>query len=222
MKLRFYPFLIGIAALWMYTGCDRIIEVHEPANPPGRDFSKAIQAIVSPAILDSLKKNGQPIYDGQQPPNIEGIYVLAKNLIVGSNLANDQDSLNVKLFSDYKYRFYEQTNKNTKIKADHKATSGVSSGFGSNGLVSGKGNFFTVFIETTVTSDVNRNGKKYTVTALQLDTYSGEITPNGIKNFVISFYMKEKSDDPEKGIVKVGTVRVFKDKDGFSEKTNTF
>lgn len=143
-------------------------------------------------------------------------------MIIGSNLNKDQDSLNLKIYSDYKYRFYEQRNNNGAIKVDEKSLTGSSSATGNNGFVSGNGNLFTVFIETIGTDNVSKNGNTYTVTITQLNTYSGEITPSGIKNLVTSFYIKSKSADPENAIVDVGTVRVFKDKDGFSEKTNTF
>jgi hypothetical protein len=224
MKLR--HLLLCIAALWAFTGCDRVIKIYEPAplnsSPLGQDFSKPIQDIVSPTIIETLKKNGQTINDGQKPPNIEGIYVYSKQVIIGSNLKEDQDSLHLKIYSDYKYRFYEQTNNNGTIKVDEKSLEGSSSATGKNGFVSGNGNLFTVFIESLGTSNINKNGKTYTVTLRRLNTYSGEITPVGIKNLVTSFYLKSKSADPENAIVDVGTVRVFKDKDGFSEKTNTF
>jgi hypothetical protein len=220
MKLCF--FLLGVGAVSVFISCDRVIKIYEPANPPGQDFVKTIQNIVSPAILDSLKKNGQTINDGQKPPNIESIYILSKSLLIGSNLSADQDSLNLKTFIDYKFRFYEQISNNSTIKVDEKSMDGEASATGQRGFISGNGNFFTVFIESIGTMNVNKNGNKYTVTMTQLNTYSGEIRPNGIKNFVTSFYLKNKTADPEKGVVDIGTVRVFKDKDNFSEKTNTF
>lgn len=58
MKLR--HLLLCIAALWGFTGCDRVIKIYEPpplnTNPPGQDFSKPIQDIVSPTIIETLKK----------------------------------------------------------------------------------------------------------------------------------------------------------------------
>ncbi len=62
LKIKMSPrhFFLCIAALWAFTGCDRVIKIYEPAplnsSPLGQDFSKPIQDIVSPAILETLKK----------------------------------------------------------------------------------------------------------------------------------------------------------------------
>ena len=52
--------------------------------------------------------------------------------------------------------------------------------------------------------------------------YSGTITNTGIKNFQMGVYLKSKDPDPGNKLVDVGTSRIFKDDDGFSEKITTY
>ncbi|MDJ1502990.1 hypothetical protein [Xanthocytophaga agilis] len=174
-------------------------------------FSQDIKDLVPSENMDAMRQNGMTIYEGMKPPQIEGIYLSSEHILFGSSDKNDEIG---KRYADYRYQFFDQDVTDLSVKTSYKGYStddgslvDQASGLGS--FISGHGNFFSVFSEE---HGETSSGAKYT----WLSIYSGEITDNGVKNLVTSFYMKDK-EDPYNDLVDVGTVRVFKDKDGVSE-----
>ncbi len=82
--------------------------------------------------------------------------------------------------------------------------------------MSGNGNFFTLFSETS-----NQIGSLVTYKAIEV--ISGEITSTGIKNFQIGFIIKSKTgDDNNTSVIAVGLGRIVKDGDGLAEKMSSY
>jgi hypothetical protein len=182
---------------------------------PTKGFSEQIQKIVPQSILDSLQKKGLVINQGTVPPSLEGIFLCSLNELVSNYGAGDSYKTG-DLFADYKYKIYEQSTDKLTIKLDYKGIGTSDNGIGKGSFVSGNGNFFTIFSETSGTS-----GSLITYKAL--DIYSGEMTSTGIKNFQKGFVLTDKTNDPNNtSLIAVGKGRVFKDKDGLAEKANSF
>ncbi|MDJ1467181.1 hypothetical protein QNI16_36945 [Cytophagaceae bacterium YF14B1] len=174
-------------------------------------FSQDIKDLVPSEAMNAMRQNGMTIYEGMKPPQIEGIYLSSEHILFGSS---DKDDKIGERYADYRYQFFDQDFTDLSVKTSYngyRVDDGVlidqASGLGS--FISGNGNFFSVFSEE---HGETSSGAKYTWLAI----YSGEITKDGIKNLVNSFYMKDK-EDPYNKLVDIGTVRVFKDKDGVSE-----
>lgn len=228
-KSNFMKGLLFLAVYLFCVACNRVINTTDQVKPdPNQNFVEPIQKIVTPAILDSLKKYGVPINEGLTPPRIDGVFFRSKTVIINSNLEPDKKDLNTKIFADNKYKFYDQSEGNTVINVDFRTYDSQGSDLGAGasgvrGFVSGSGNKFTIFIEMNGKSEgTMKNGCSYRVSDKTLQVYSGEIAPNGIVNLITSFYMKEKGPDPCGAIVDVGATRAFKDLDGFSERVSSF
>lgn len=221
LKIVFIP-----ALLILFWGCDRVITLHEKSAAKPR-FSDAVFQLVSPEMLDTLKAKGVPLFEGTEPPSLDGIFLLSPNLLIGSSIPEEQNQLNRTVFSDHKYRFYGQSADGLSLNIDYKgiAKNGdvIARGLGYRGFVSGEGNRFTVFVEITDFSEGSTaNNCGFKVETRRLEIYSGEVTAAGILNFVTSFYIKSKNSDPCNAVAPVGTLRITKDQDEFSKRSDVF
>ena len=147
-----------------------------------------------------------PIYDGINPPNVEGVYYIDPEILTASSLSNDQ--IGKKYNSEYLKLSEQDMTKNT-VKMIRVQGGGSEWAKGDGAFISGSGNNFTIFF--------NSKGKSSGVDYVMAYVISGTKTANGIKNYTSGFILKEKGADPDDKMVKVGTFRFFKDQDGMSE-----
>ena len=161
-----------------------------------------------------------PIYDGDTPPNIEGIYRCSPDNLVYDSTGGFYPG---HTFIDALFHFYNQDMVNNTV--DYRGAYVYSDGTTSTDLtslesyVTGSGNNFTVFFSVTATTYGATQGYSYDVVTKEAYAVSGTVGENGISNLYWGFAFLEKSDDPDNMLVPVGTIRVFKDGDGWSEKT---
>lgn len=151
-----------------------------------------------------------PIYNGVNPPNIEGTYYIDPFVTVycedqGNGGFNPGD-----LMYSHTITFSNQnTKKNTLDYYGISDSGGWEEGDGA--FISGSGNNFTAFFNT-----IGETEGIYTKEALVI---SGTKTSSGIKNLHYAFVMVEKGYDPEPTLMSEGVFRVFKDEDGMSYAT---
>ena len=169
---------------------------------------------IDDVLPDDLQDKIEPyinIYKGTNPPNIEGTVYLDPMTCVycedqghgGYNPGDIVNSLYIK--------FSNQNMTYNTIDVESKSKSGSQTETGKGAFISGTGNNFSAFFNTTgVSSGIS------TKTALVI---SGTKTSNGISNLRYAFVMVEKGPDPSGILMKEGVFRVFKDGDGFSEYT---
>ena len=167
-------------------------------------LTKNIQRLVPQNVIDTLRILGMDIIETGKPVQITGIYEMKSPILIGSNLANDKLG---KVYRSTNVQFLDQNDNDQSIKLNFK--SGAETGSGIGGFIAGSGNRFTAFFET--------KAQEGSATSTSAEVYSGEWTANGIKDLKSAFYIKDKKD-PDNILVKVGTVRVFKDGDGLSPK----
>ena len=146
-----------------------------------------------------------PIYRGKNPPNIEGVYVIQPMTTV---YCEDQNSGGYKpgtVMTHPTYiRFSNFRSSNNTL--DYEGTNGESNtATGRGAFVSGSGNNFTAYFNTTGQSE----GISYK-TALVI---SGTKSSSGIKNIRYAFVMVDKGNDPKPTLMAKGVYRVFKDGD---------
>lgn len=200
MKKILYLLFIGFAIL---QSCSK--KKDDTSDSSG--LSQDIKNFVPQSIIDSMRTWGFVINEGKKPPMIDGVYNDSLDLCTFDNSGyNDVGDY----FANYHYKFHDQDNSKLTIALDYEAIDAADTASGAGSFVSGTGNDFTVFTDVKGVD----NGVNYEAITM----YSGTITNSGIKNLQYSFYMKDKGDDPDNKMIAVGSARLFKDKDGFSEK----
>lgn len=162
-----------------------------------------ILSVIPNKYLSELKKH-MTINEGVNPPNVEGIFLIAPAVLhYDSYYAEGVDS-----FSNTYIEFYNQDVANRTLKTREQ---GGNDAQGTGSYISGEGNNFSVFL--------NNSGKSGSTTFKTAVIISGTMTANGIKNLYYGFLMLEKGDDPKNEIMDPGRYRIIKDKDGISEYT---
>lgn len=163
---------------------------------------------VVPTEMQEKIKGYMPIYNGSTPPNVMGTYLCSPMLLIGSSISGDLDG-NTK-YADDLFKFSNQNFTNNTLDYDSRQGTSVDSGRGY--FISGSGDNFTVFFNTTGTSSGIYNEAATVI--------SGTKTAQGIKNYTYAFVLTKKGSDPEEILVPVGTFRVFKDEDGLAANSS--
>ena len=178
-------------------------------NPPSRP-----DHCLCDVLPDYPDENLFPIYPGDTPPNIEGVYLMSPYVSVYSSdgyYASNKELTEMDFirFSN----FNESTNtlnyENKSFSTTTNSLVGSENGYGV--YISGRGNNFTVFFETS--------GTMYNISVRTVTALSGTKSSNDIKNLHYFTKLVYKGNDPEGRLMKVGTYRIFKDGDGISKQT---
>jgi hypothetical protein len=202
-KLAFFIITISIVV----SSCSKKKTV-TPVGPLGANYPYALNTIITPAILDSLEKDGTVINSGLTPPSINGTYLLSPDSCTfddsGEELANT-------LFDNYDYEFADQNTAQYTVKVSY-VDIGDTDDTGSDNsatYIAGTGSLFTVFAQATGTDE----GIPY----VSLQVVSGSITTGGIKNFQLSTYLVSKTGDASNSVIEpVGSIRIFLAEDGLA------
>ena len=157
---------------------------------------------VVPDKYRTLLEEYIPIYDGVNPPNVEGVFLSSPTILVYSS---DGKFSAGHQFADKYYRFSNQNSKNNTI--DYESVQSSEKCIGDGAFISGSDNNFTIYF--------NLNGTSGTATFKEALVLSGTKTSEGIKNLEYAFVMLEKND-PDKKMMAEGVYRIIKDGDAFS------
>jgi len=168
---------------------------------PGQDF-------IPDEILAEIRENGQPIFEGLNPPDVTGRYFSDPVTLVASNFDDPDDPGNT--YAPLTSNFTDFNDEELTLKVDVEQGSAGGSGYGS--FISGSGNDFTIYVRI----ERERDG----VQTLQTWVYSGTLQDNGIVNLYLSIFMINDGGDPNGNLLDIGQGRLFKDGDGFSPKIN--
>ena len=172
---------------------------------------KRINKVVPEWLLEMMSPY-IPIYEGDNPPMVEGTYLLspqillydsgnsyspgwkfADNLLFFTGQDEVEDTIN---FAGFEIDRYGEI---------------ISEKYGEGAFISGEGNNFSIFFDTYGESHYN-DGDTYTQTALIV---SGTKTPTGISDLYYAFAMVDKYD-PYNHLMAIGVFRVFVDGDGMA------
>lgn len=180
---------------------------------PDTGFPKEITNAVPLWIINDLKSNKMAIHEGKYPPEIDGAYLVSPYSLVKSYGRYDDYSPGYE-FGDITYLFSDQSSGNQKISIRREMNNNskdYESGEATMTHISGYKNSFSIF--STLEGELQ--GVRYT----GIRVISGEVTSNGIKNWESSFTLTSKSSDEKEELMPVYATRIFKDSDGFSEKS---
>ena len=211
MKRTIYAFFTVLCALFVMVSCSKSDDNsggnsgNNNGNNGGNNgqslnIPMEAKAIIPEETLQQIKTQGMPIYEGTNPPNIEGIYLLDNLRFHYSSDPGEKGFTKGNKAVNYKYRFYEQNG--VKLKSDYRALKfGVNDiATGSGAIISGSGNNFTVFLNHAAHTEGVKNN--------DIILISGEITSEGIKDLVLTLTVTEK-EDANNQIMKVGVYRIF-------------
>jgi len=190
MKWFLAILIVGLAM----TGCVKDEDMYNGLNSD-------IRNIIPEDIMKKFKELGITINGGNNPPNIEGSYLLSPLILVKSNFA---DAAPGSQFKDYKLTCSEQNNADQTVVCAYASIAAIGSGLGA--FITGDGNKFSIFVETNGTL----NGQPFK----SVDIFSGEITPSGIRNFHWALIQTQEAP----GTLRRGQGRLIKDGDGLSER----
>jgi len=214
MKRVMHALCAGVFALFALVSCSKSVDNGGYNNGNNQNNngstngnnSKSLnipveaKAIIPEETLHQIRAQGMPIYEGTNPPNIEGIYLLDNLRFHYSSDPGEKGFTKGDKAVNYKYRFYQQNG--VKLKSDYRALKfGVNDiATGSGAIISGSGNNFTVFLNHAAHTEGVKNN--------DIILISGEITPEGIKDLVLTLTVTEK-EDTNNQIMKVGVYRIF-------------
>ncbi len=193
---------LGVLLLAL-NGCKKKEDV-----PP---LSAKIQRIVPTTVLDDMKAKGLVVNEGNQPPDVNGIYQANPFRLLSPHGPTDNYAKG-RVINDYKYRFYDQ--KGDDLKLDFKNTGGGDQATGVASFLAGSGQKFSLFGEQSGVSD----GISYKVVSV----ISGELTATGIKDFQYAFVLTEKGPDPNDKLIGVGKARVWEDGNALADKVGVY
>lgn len=188
---------------------ERIGSVLVIGDTPDDEVDDRIHTVIPEEIRDVIDEY-IPIYDGMNPPNIEGSYYLNPQILIGSSLSYDQ--VGTEYAPEYqKYGNQDMVNNTIDMVRVQGRDYTIEWDKGSGAFISGTGNYFTIYFDM--------EGESYGIMTKMVYIVSGTKTDTGIKNLTAGFILKEKGDDPEGTLVPVGTFRFFTDQDGMCETT---
>jgi len=187
----------------LFIGIITLLSACRKDNPeiiPGQDF-------IPDEVLEEIIDNGQPVYEGVNPPDLTGTYFISPLALVESNF--DDNSSPGTIFSPEEITFYDYNEDDLTIKVSYEQ--GNSSGDALGSFISGEDNNFTIYVRV----DANEtDGGSYLFTKV----VSGTFENDGIRDVSMSVFMVDDNGDPDGDLIENGQGRRFIDGDGFSPK----
>jgi len=159
-----------------------------------------IEEVIPSDIRKKMQKY-MAIYDGVNPPNVKGCFVMSPAVNVYDS-TNDYDP--GEAADDAYMRFYNQNTSNNTVSYEDYNDGNTNEATGA--FISGEDNNFSVYFDT--------NGKSGSVRFKLALVVSGTKASDGIRNIYYAFVMTEKNSNGDDDLIEVGDFRVFKDKDG--------
>ena len=161
-----------------------------------------ISGMITDEQIGQLKEDGLDIFEGSNPPNVEGAYFADRQYCLYSS-----DGYYGWYTFVYYYNFTNQSGDTLTLAYNGGDGQDVSEG--DTGYIIGEGQDFSVFVES--------NGTYMGVSYTTVTVYSGTLDTDGIHNFEMGFIFTKKSDDPYGYMMDVGDDRIFIEDDYLAE-----
>lgn len=165
---------------------------------PGQDF-------IPDDILDNIIDNGQPIFEGLDPPVLDSCYLISPLVLVQSNF--DDEVFPGHVFLDETVCFENFNEKSLQIDITNMQANTTGEGEGS--FISGSGDDFTIYVKILLTDTDDHE-------VLTTTIYSGTVEDGGIRDMFVSIFVIDDNGDPNGIYIENGQGRLLKDDDGFS------
>ena len=177
-------------------------ETKEEVKEPARDYPQAVEELLDSADIAKVEEAGMTVYRGNNPPDIEGSYQFdslvvtydSESQLVGREVSADQ------------YQYYGQRGGAVKIiYDDEKIYDGIS---GPKGYISGKGQCFTIFLETKNEPEECGTREVELTSACKVDQGLGQVKRAGI--------LKAKGTACD--LIRVDGLRIASETDGLANR----
>ena len=199
MKKVMYALCAAVCVLFAMVSCSK-----SDKNEPKRfDIPSETETIISEEFIAKMANNGMIINEGINPPNIEGVFATGILKMIYTSL--EKDFPIGEEIKSYRFKFYDQVG--TRVKTDYvnEAFINEEQATGRGTIISGSGNKFTAYLDMNI---IDSGIKTRDVSVL-----SGEITPNGIKDFQYGFLKIDTPGDFRNKLVPERTIRIWVSKD---------
>ncbi len=169
-------------------------------------IQQQVENFVTPDLIQTLEELGYNFNDGEDSPNIEGVFLYSTVVLEASNIPNDSPIGSS--FFNLEVDFSELNPEQRQFTL--RTTEGTSSQSEAvtNTFYSGNGNSFSAYAKLGITVEGG--------TATILYAFSGTITENGISNAQEALIMLD--DNNVSGLIENGQGRLFRDEDGTAER----
>ncbi|MCK5781832.1 MAG: hypothetical protein KAH10_04545 [Flavobacteriales bacterium] len=191
--------LIGLAVV----GCTKDSDAFDDLIDT-REYPVEVTNIVPIDFIHKMVVLGMPIFKGENPPNIEGVYKLNQLVLLNSNITDDLVGYD---FDDVEIYINKQYN-DLSLMMNYKC--GCNDVRDIEACIIGDGRYFTIFAKVTVME--NNSPASY------ICVMSGKIINFGIIDTYISRFMFDDFGDSRCCLIEIGEGRVLIDKDRFSER----
>jgi len=162
----------------------------------------SITNIYTESQIAAIESLGFQINEGNNPPNIEGIFRLESIILTASTLSNDP------LTNIAPANIVFENQNNTTLTVDYELDQNNGDAFGVGSFISGSGNAFSVYF----VGETNSAGSIHDTTF----SFSGTVSNVGIEN--AQFALFTINDRGNIDVLPTDQGRLFIDLDGFSER----
>lgn len=185
-------------------GTGRVLETY--TTRPDSFTVNPIDLVIPEEIREKMEPY-IPIYDGTNPPDVTGTYLISPFVAVYCEDGHYEPGHKC---VDVTIRFSNQDPVHNTL--DYDSYDAYSRDSGPGAFISGTGENFSAFFDT--------EGQSFGIYTKMALVISGTISSKGIKDLYYAFVMVKKGDDPNHKIMNEGVFRVFKDSDGISVRSN--
>lgn len=201
----------GLAAFGLMVVLSASCTESDSVNPTSTssDGSSSIRVDLIPDSLQTRLKQHIAIYEGDDPPDIEGCYTQSHSVLTYSSRTGDSSKIG-KRYDDMTMCFERKADGSTyTFKGKEYKNDTVDGTHSSDSIhVIGSGNRFTAYFVDTGSYSRSCWYKEATV-------ITGVKRDSGIADLTYTFLMLDRGDT---SLVEIGTIRSFDDSDKFSPK----
>tara|TARA_B100001146_G_scaffold223545_1_gene238497 strand:+ start:5469 stop:6656 length:1188 start_codon:yes stop_codon:yes gene_type:complete len=165
----------------------------------------AVENFYSAEHVQALEDLGISLNLGDNPPSLEGAYLISPAILVESSVPGDAPGMR---FPDYRAEISNQNNESLTL--DYYGQGGFQIDEGDGSFISGEGNNFTIYLKTT--SQIGSYPVETTF------TISGTVVEGGFADVRLAALMLDDKGDPQHVYISNDTGRLIEDGDGFSPK----
>lgn len=206
MKKELLMIAMLFGAMFGFTACGGDDDANDNGGSSNYQDSRIVNVIPDNYIKE-LKKH-MTIYDGVNPPSIEGSFVMSPTELVYASADPSWDGKDINWADNY-FTFSNQSTSARTISVSQTTSNGYS-GSGTGAYICGEGNNFTIYF--------NETGVSYGINFKQAVIITGTKTSAGVRNLTKAFVMVERGQKTgSQDIMQAGEYRIFHDGDGVAE-----
>ncbi len=215
MKTNFLLRILFLLLIVTFTSCEKDEEFkpnddyYQTEDPePDNKYSGTVQDIKSllgSDIYDVIIKSGYAIHTGNNPPNVNGHFLLSEALLKSSTVPGDFTN---QRFEPYSIHFSDFDKESLTVS--YKGMQGGQQDQGTGVFISGDDDYFTSILTTVSTYNFEDAKSAVLIT--------GKLTSQGIVDCEFMYIMVDNYGNPTGQWIEEGSYRILYDKDGLASE----